>query len=67
MIWMILTGYAAISVSFSLGVVAGAWWVARARIDDASFELEAIERNDDDLGVVRAPPTAAFYCLGQRV
>ena len=67
MIWTILTAYAAISVSFSLGAVAGAWWVARARINDASFELEAIERYDDDQNVVRASPAAVFYCLGQRV
>jgi len=67
MIWTILTTYAAISVSFSLGVVAGAWWVARARINDASFELEAIERNDERQGVVRAQPPALFHCLGQPV
>jgi hypothetical protein len=66
MIWTILTAYAAISVTFSLGVVAGGWWVARERINDASFEVEPIERNDDQ-GVVRAPPATVFYCLGQRV
>ena len=66
MITTILTSYAAISVTFSLGFAAGAWWVARARINDTSFEMKAIERNDDDQGVACAP-AAVFYCLGQRV
>jgi hypothetical protein len=49
----ILTIYAAISVTFSLGFVAGAWWASRGRIDEsASFELETIER---DLGHARPP------------
>ena len=55
--------YAALSVTFSLGFVAGAWWVARARIHGRAG-LEVIE---DDKESVRAPPTAAFYCLGQRI
>ena len=65
MITTILTAYAAISMTFSLGFVAGAWWVARARIN--SVEVEAIERDHDDQGFVRAPPAEVVYCLGQRV
>ena len=65
MITTILTAYITISVTFSLGFVAGAWWVARARIDGrAGLEVAMIE---DDQGSVRAPPAAAFYCLGQRI
>lgn len=67
MIATILTAYITISVTFSLGFVAGAWWVARARLNDPSFEVEAIERDDDAQGFVRAPPAEVFYCLGQRV
>jgi hypothetical protein len=67
MITTILTSYAAISITFSLGFVAGAWWVARSRLNDPSFDWDAIEREDDDQRPVRASPAAVFYCLGQRV
>jgi hypothetical protein len=67
MITTILTAYITISVAFSLGFVAGAWWVARARLNDSSLEVEAIERGDDAQEFVRAPPAEVFYCLGQRV
>ena len=33
---MILTIYVAISVTFSIGFVAGAWWASRSRIDSGS-------------------------------
>ncbi len=45
---MILTIYVAISVTFSVGFVAGAWWASRARADDdSSFGVETIDRSDD--------------------
>ena len=59
----ILVAYSALSVAFSMGFVAGAWWVARARIHGRA----GLEVADDDLGVVRAPPVAVFYCLGERI
>jgi len=63
----ILAIYTVISVAFSLGFAAGAWWVARARFNEGSdFEAETLDRNDDRV-LVRAPDGAAFYCLGQRV
>ena len=60
----ILVAFAALSVTFSLGFIAGAWWAARARINGrAGTEVAMIE---DDKESVRAPPAAVFYCLGQR-
>ena len=44
----ILVAYAALSVTFSLGFIAGAWWVARARIHGRS-----IKRNCPTSALVR--------------
>jgi hypothetical protein len=60
------TVYATISVTFSLGFAAGAWWASRARFNEgADFEGEILDRNDDPV-IVRAPDGAVLYCLGQR-
>ena len=60
--------YAAISVTFSLGFVAGAWWAARGLLDRfGDLEVSMVKRIDDDHVVVRAPPVVVIYCLGQRI
>jgi hypothetical protein len=58
----ILTVYFAISLTFSLGFVAGAWWASRARIQEgASMEVETIDRNHDQGAVpIRGRPSIAF-------
>ena len=49
----ILTVYLAISVTFSLGFVADAWWASRARINEgAGIEVETIDRNHDQAVVL---------------
>ena len=60
---MILAIYVAVSVIFSVGFVAGAWWASRARFDDGS-RMEA-ERDDwahDHVGamVLGRRPSMAF-------
>jgi hypothetical protein len=52
----ILTAYDAISVAFSFGFVAGAWWVARSHVCGHPTP-------DNPGGARRA---TVFYCLGQR-
>ena len=57
----ILFVYIAISVTFSLGFVAGAWWTARAHITEgASIELETIDRNHEQAVVPGRLPSIAF-------
>ena len=62
----ILIAYAALSATFSLGFVAGTWWVARARHERASLKMEMIKRNDDTPEANLAT-SGVFYCLGQRI
>jgi hypothetical protein len=57
---MILAIYVAISVIFSVGFVAGAWWASRARFDDSCcMEVDA-NRNHDH---VSGSETASVYRL----
>lgn len=41
----ILAIYAVISVTFSLGFLAGAWWAARRPINERSLQLTTFDRN----------------------
>lgn len=50
---MILAIYVAVSVIFSVGFVAGAWWASRARFDDRSLvEVERDDWSQDLVGAV---------------
>ena len=60
---MILAVYVAISVTFSLGFVAGAWWASRARNNDSpSLEVQPLDRNHDQAAVLvlGGRPSIAF-------
>ena len=60
----ILTIYAAVSVIFSVGFVAGAWWVARSRINEgAGLEVETIDPNHNAPVLVLRPRPSVFYSL----
>lgn len=50
---MILAIYVAVSVIFSVGFVAGAWWASRPRFDDGCrMEVERDDWNQDHVGAI---------------
>jgi len=52
----ILTIYAAISMTFCLGFVAGAWWSSRARIHDRDdIEAKATDRDHEQAAIFVRP------------
>jgi hypothetical protein len=60
---IVLAIYVAISVTFSAGFVAGAWWASRARFDeDSRIEVETVGWSHDHAGalVLGRRPSVAF-------
>ena len=57
---MILTIYVAVSVTFSAGFVAGAWWASRSCINESSsLEVETIDRRPEPGPSGRSSPGTA--------
>jgi hypothetical protein len=63
---MILAIYVAISVTFSLGFVAGAWWASRARIDEG-IEVATTDQNHEPAAVLVLGRRPSSTTLGTSV